>query len=200
MSRLLFDDKLKGTLQILSTNIIEYVLNLYLNYEEDIIKLKKLYEYKFNIKPHIKRNKSMIVGINYIQVDYSLIYKYDYYDNGNRKEQRKYKNSLAANLKIVKQQYGCQRNWYKNGLLKAEYYKSNNHRGGTGICKKWNRDGNIQTEIELINGYIEGIFKFYTVKDVLKYEIDFSKMKTYEFLKYRKDINFALKDMGISYI
>jgi antitoxin component YwqK of YwqJK toxin-antitoxin module len=47
-------------LQLLSNNIIEYVLNLYLDclaavaYEEDINKIKQLYYYKFSIKTHIK--------------------------------------------------------------------------------------------------------------------------------------------------
>jgi hypothetical protein len=44
-------------LNILSNNIIEYVLNLYLDYEKDIIKVKQLYLYKFDIKVHINQRK-----------------------------------------------------------------------------------------------------------------------------------------------
>jgi hypothetical protein len=39
-------------LDLLSNNIIKYVLNRYLSFHLDIIKLKQLYNFKFNLKQH----------------------------------------------------------------------------------------------------------------------------------------------------
>jgi hypothetical protein len=44
-------------LHLLSNNILKYVLNQYLDYKEDIIKLKQLYNIKFSIKVHITYKK-----------------------------------------------------------------------------------------------------------------------------------------------
>jgi antitoxin component YwqK of YwqJK toxin-antitoxin module len=41
-------------INLLTKNIVEFVLNEYLDYEEDILKLKQFLLFKFNIKKHIR--------------------------------------------------------------------------------------------------------------------------------------------------
>jgi hypothetical protein len=89
-----------GTLCILNRNIIEYVLNLYLDYEEDIIKVKLLYNKtvgEFNIKPHLKQKKFYGSNGNLkmlnIYLDYNLIKKYEWYGNKEQFIIENYKNN-----------------------------------------------------------------------------------------------------------
>jgi hypothetical protein len=97
------------TLSNLSNNIIEYVLgfrrkaNLYLDYQGDIMKIKQLYSYKFNIKPHLHiqiaegcdffadgndMHKNLFIDSHYIKGDsfytdrevrFTTVYKYGMY-------------------------------------------------------------------------------------------------------------------------
>jgi hypothetical protein len=48
-------------MDILNNNIIEYVLNEYLDYDEDILKLKQLFNFNFNIKKHLYIEKSYYI-------------------------------------------------------------------------------------------------------------------------------------------
>jgi antitoxin component YwqK of YwqJK toxin-antitoxin module len=186
-------------LNILNNNIIEYVLNGYLNYEEDIIKLKKLYEslqYKFNIKAHlIKIPLQLITNFRTIIIDDSLVYRYEYWPYKNAKDRKikhlnKYKNS---------QQYGRQKEWYKNGILKSIYYKSNDHQGGTGICKQYFNNGNIHTEIELKDGFPNGMCKIYKLNGEIKFEHDLKNCPYGFIMQYwKKQVNCAIKNMNIN--
>jgi hypothetical protein len=82
-------------LNIINNNVIEYVLNLYLDYEEDIIKLKQLYNFRFNIKKHFIYKNDYSWG-NYCKMLYlnnDLIKTKSYYSNGNIETLRNYKNN-----------------------------------------------------------------------------------------------------------
>lgn len=65
-------------LQLLNKNIMEYILNPYLDYLNDINKLKQLFEHKLNIKPHFKientfYNKTEFMKYKIINLDNKLI-------------------------------------------------------------------------------------------------------------------------------
>jgi antitoxin component YwqK of YwqJK toxin-antitoxin module len=70
---------------------VEYILNSYLDYEEDIMKLKQLYKYKFNIKAHITYIQKSLEKC--ILLDKNLIRKKEYYSTGNLFTESNYKNN-----------------------------------------------------------------------------------------------------------
>lgn len=81
-------------LQLLNTNIIEYVLNLYLNYEYDIHNLKQLYNYKFNIKSHLKIEIYYDSGykMKYTFIDNIISRNITWHQNGQLSFKQSYKN------------------------------------------------------------------------------------------------------------
>lgn len=70
----------------LSNNIVEYVLNYFLDYENEISILKQIYNYNFSIKSHIiyhYNNKDICQIL--IFLDNELIKTKEYYENENGK-------------------------------------------------------------------------------------------------------------------
>jgi antitoxin component YwqK of YwqJK toxin-antitoxin module len=134
-------------LHLLSDNILQYVLNQYLDLEEDISKLKQmtstawLYNIKFNIKTHINciRNYQFKNSNAYkIYFDNKLIRIKLYYLDWKPMLEERYKNGILV---------GMQREWYKNGQL----MRINNYVYGlkVGIQKYYGIDGTLIREIEI---------------------------------------------------
>jgi hypothetical protein len=99
-------------LSILNNNIIEYILNPYLDYLNDIVNLKKLYKYNFNMKPHITSN------YHHLLLDLKLIRDYGYYDDN----QLSYKRNLRKNEYNRLVLHGISIFWWPNRKIKRKDY------------------------------------------------------------------------------
>jgi antitoxin component YwqK of YwqJK toxin-antitoxin module len=154
-------------MDILHKNLIEYILNPYLDYKEDILKLKQLYEYKFDIGQHLEyRKHPLIKNISFTYLDNrkikqisldknrnkngEYVYVNDfcylkrfYYDNGQKSSESNLKNKL---------QHGKQITWYSNGQM---WYECNYKNGQLhGIYKEWSENGKLIKEGNYKNGKI----------------------------------------------
>jgi antitoxin component YwqK of YwqJK toxin-antitoxin module len=113
-------------LPILNNNIIEYVLNEYLDYEEDISKLKQLFLYKFNIKKHLSYKiillyELIITKSKYVYLNDRLLKIINYYDNRQKHSICNYKNERKN---------GIYKTWNKNGKLShTSVYKNGEKHG-----------------------------------------------------------------------
>jgi antitoxin component YwqK of YwqJK toxin-antitoxin module len=151
-------------LNILNNNIIEYVLNEYLDYNTDIMKLKQLYNYKFNIKNHIACDIIYYFDSNYkfsnniysklIYLDKNIIRDRKYFDLKIKK--------LRSNIPLKNDEiHGTYKEWYENGIKKYECDYINNEVNG--IHKKWYQNGVIEYEYNYINSELSGLAKEYDI-------------------------------------
>jgi antitoxin component YwqK of YwqJK toxin-antitoxin module len=108
-------------LSLLNNNIIEYVLNLYLDYQEDITKIKQLYKYKFNFFKHFgilkeyHNNGKLKRFLAYLD-NKKIKYK-EWYINGIKLLERNFKNEKFNGLIKV---------WdIDNNLIIENLYKDN---------------------------------------------------------------------------
>jgi antitoxin component YwqK of YwqJK toxin-antitoxin module len=141
-------------LHLLSNNIIEYVLNAYLDYEEDIEKIKQLYEYKFNIRKHIYIGIDLYPNNNIKRSniwldDYGIKDKW-YYPDG-----KLYYLSNTRHGQI----HGIQKTWNEEGtLIKEETYDYGRLEG---IRKEWYNNGNLACVKNYKNGKLSDIQQMY---------------------------------------
>jgi antitoxin component YwqK of YwqJK toxin-antitoxin module len=130
-------------LQLLNKNIIEYVLNLCLDYNKDILKMKQLYKYKFNIKTHIHYDK--LFYNNTTKLEFLLVY----FDNKKIKEKNWYLNRnisyIISYLRINNDTYRNEKSYYENnGNINTIYNTKNSI--SYGIRKKYFNNGNLEYE------------------------------------------------------
>ena len=118
-------------LNLLHSNIVEYILNPYLNYSNDISKLKRLFDHKFNIKPHLSYNIYNYKRSTY--VDEIKIKMEERYSHKQLKLKYNYKN---GNLD------GIQEEWYENGQPRCKLNYKDGKLNGTQI--KYNENGQIK--------------------------------------------------------
>jgi antitoxin component YwqK of YwqJK toxin-antitoxin module len=105
-------------LDILNTNIIEYILNLYLSYEEDIIKLRKLYDslqYEFSIKIHMIYKNINLEQKIFIDHKYRKYIKF--YSDRKTKCVERYFTNIGMN--------GLETLYYPNGQKQIQTYCEN---------------------------------------------------------------------------
>jgi antitoxin component YwqK of YwqJK toxin-antitoxin module len=108
-------------LSFLHKHIIQYVFNLYVDYQNDVPKLENIIKLKFDIKPHLKITKitSIIKSIHVYDtedilevttyLDDFMIKKEQYYSNAMKKEEVNYMNGKY---------HGQYVNWYEDGTVK----------------------------------------------------------------------------------
>jgi antitoxin component YwqK of YwqJK toxin-antitoxin module len=147
-------------MDILNNNIIEYVLNQYLDYDKDIIKLKKLYENKFSIKPHIRKDiKYYNFPHNSKQKEWLHVYTNDnhklylareYYSNGQIRKNIKYN---LNNLHLRNE-----KSYYMNGDKISEINFKDDLKHGK--CKFY-FNGKLNTVEYYTNDKINGTWKYY---------------------------------------
>jgi antitoxin component YwqK of YwqJK toxin-antitoxin module len=130
-----------GTLCILNNNIIQYVLNPYFDYFEDISKIKQLFissQYKFSLKPHTK--------IQIINKDYTTYFHFKLV------EMKKNQYRIYIDFKLYKKIL-----YYPNtGIIKSiNYYKNNKAHG---IQKYFYDNGNIERLVKFNEGQRHGTF------------------------------------------
>jgi antitoxin component YwqK of YwqJK toxin-antitoxin module len=102
-----------GTLCSLNNNIIEYILNSYLSYKEDILKIKKLYsQFRFKLKAHLSFKKAY-------QFNKEISYIIFYLDNSAIKQinYNKNKKVIEYNFKN-KKRHGIQKYFGRNGKIR----------------------------------------------------------------------------------
>jgi antitoxin component YwqK of YwqJK toxin-antitoxin module len=144
-------------MDILNTNIIRYILNPYLDYQEDILKLKQLYpslQNNFPIKPHIKFTTHQI----------SYIYKNTYLDNKKIRKRSYYIQNYFTNRQIHSinnyknnKLHGRTEQYYFNGQKELEFNYTMDKKEG--IQKKWEYNGDPKYEHYYKNGYKDDIQK-----------------------------------------
>jgi antitoxin component YwqK of YwqJK toxin-antitoxin module len=121
--------------QILNKNIIEYVLNLYLDYFADILKLKRLYNFKFDIEKHLFINNKH-KNTKYIYID-NKSWKDQNFNNQNQIQgetifiYNHIKNKFSYNHFVYKE-------WYKNGVLRIQCRIKDGKKYG--IMKTWHEN------------------------------------------------------------
>jgi antitoxin component YwqK of YwqJK toxin-antitoxin module len=112
-----------GTLCSLNNNIIDYILNPYLLYYTDVIKLKQLYLFKFSLKGHLKFKT---INKKYPNSKTKIIYfegikykKENFYENGQIECRKHYLNGKLHGPVIYYDQYGISiyEDEYENGKL-----------------------------------------------------------------------------------
>jgi antitoxin component YwqK of YwqJK toxin-antitoxin module len=185
-------------LQLLNKNIIEYVLNPYLNYNDDINKLKQLFDYKFNIKLHIHYEyycqKYKIICSNCIfdscenclkhvrstYINRKLNNNRTYYFNKQRFEIISYDlnyNVLKyfiywpnGNLKNYTYKNKFQKSFYESGKICGLVYY-NEHKIEA-VEKEWNENGDKIKEKYLIGSYRNGLIIKYYSKEKMKYRLE----------------------------
>jgi antitoxin component YwqK of YwqJK toxin-antitoxin module len=133
-------------MDILNSNITNYVLNQYLDYFEDILKLKQLYKNinsNFKSRLEIKKYKDKLHNkITSIYVDKMLYKKKEFYLNRKKKSIERFYRGIY---------HGYQLYWYKNGQLEYEnnfkygkrsgYQYHYNMSGDLRNKEFWNKDG-----------------------------------------------------------
>jgi antitoxin component YwqK of YwqJK toxin-antitoxin module len=121
-------------MDILNSNINNYILNYYLLYNY-IIKLKELYEIKFDIKPHIKiKNiyEYLCYNTKHILID-SKTYQIRYYTLDNKLRRiENYKNNKYN---------GISKEWYSKD--KINFIQNWKYGKRHGIFIKFKEDGNL---------------------------------------------------------
>jgi antitoxin component YwqK of YwqJK toxin-antitoxin module len=139
-------------LQFLNNNILKYILNSYLNYEEDVISLIKLFPIKFSLKLHLsteikyyKHTQKQIA----ILLDNKVIQERSYNNKKKIFRLNNYKNE---------EKHGIQKYWYDTGILYSEVYYENGKNHGTE--KLWYINGNLKQETNYMNGKKNGFFTF----------------------------------------
>jgi antitoxin component YwqK of YwqJK toxin-antitoxin module len=151
-------------MDILNNNIIEYILNLYLDYVDDVQKLKQLYNFKFNIKSHLTHYISFYGGKKKIKnkslyLDNKPIKIKKYFYNGNKSSLWKCTNLNDNSI------FEC---WYKNG---KNSYVANMQKGKYhGFFEEWNMMGYYRRKANYENGKLNGIQKYYTYDEKFIYE------------------------------
>ncbi len=106
----------------LSDDLLQYVLNLYLEYDQLEI-LDQCFNFKFDKNIHIRREKHKKIIKTYI--DNQLRKKESWYSNGYKKFEKNYKN-----LKYE----GIQYKWYNNGNKRSETNYKNGIQEGIDNC------------------------------------------------------------------
>jgi antitoxin component YwqK of YwqJK toxin-antitoxin module len=128
-------------MNILNNNILQYILNQYLDWEEDISKLHQIFNFKFHIKIHIIYDKVLhfTKKMGYrIYLDNKIIKFKLYFLNGNPDIEENYKNGKL---------HGIQKEWYKNGkLMKEQSYICETQKG---IQKYYKTNGTLSYMIDL---------------------------------------------------
>jgi antitoxin component YwqK of YwqJK toxin-antitoxin module len=116
----------------ISKVLTDNIVNAYLDYNEDITKLEKLTDFKFNKELHITEEKIINSVINQSEkktfLDGNLIKLERWYKNGNKSVELNYNNG-----KLEGKQYGWHTNGnkyteqnYKNGkLIESTAYRKN---------------------------------------------------------------------------
>jgi antitoxin component YwqK of YwqJK toxin-antitoxin module len=169
-------------MNLLNNNIIEYVLNEYLDYEEDISKLKQLFLYKFNIRKHLSYN--FYRTDCYTILDSKGIRRTDY-NKGNKICVIHYKNG---------QYHGNLKKWYPDGKLLFDWNYKNNKMHG--IQFDYHKNGKISHRYNVENDIEEGYHTEYYENGNKKSEGNYTKnMKNGIFLyfHYKGDLNYKQK-------
>jgi antitoxin component YwqK of YwqJK toxin-antitoxin module len=120
---ILFDNDLE-----LPFDLINYGIQGYLNYDEEVLKLEKLFNKKLDINQHIH-------------------YEEEYWDKDKTKIKQKTTYFDGKKIKTEK--------WYENGTkLSDENYKNGIL---DGLQRIWHKNGNIEAELNLKNGLQDGL-------------------------------------------
>lgn len=143
--------KSNTTLHLLSTNILQYVLNEYLNWNTDIRKIHKVTKIKFNIKPHIITRYNYYTEniVKWIQVYIdNQIFSLNHFDiGGNKIYKKEYRfNKVINEQRFVGNDVKISENHLKNGKLYGKSYA-------------WNING----EIIRISNFYNDMFHGYQV-------------------------------------
>jgi antitoxin component YwqK of YwqJK toxin-antitoxin module len=168
-------------LNLLHNNLIEYILNLYLDYEKDILKLKQLFpQYKFSIKPHLAYTKIFDKYGNGIKClldnkNKKLIFTYK---NGERKidnyKGNKFKRKILFNNGKLDTEidfkndffHGKRKQWYQNGTLWYEENYKNGEREGYRV--EYDQRGILIYDENYKNDLLHGIQLMYYDDENLK--------------------------------
>jgi hypothetical protein len=112
-------------MNLLHKNLVEYILNSYLNYSEDILKLKLLYQYDSNIKPHLYHkiilNFGQNIGFVWIKKTYLDEIKLEeryFYEEDYKNENNKMNGLLD---KLYENEYNIIKYRYEHNNIKYEY-------------------------------------------------------------------------------
>jgi antitoxin component YwqK of YwqJK toxin-antitoxin module len=149
----------------LPVDIVNYGLQGYLNYDEDVSKLEEIYNKKLDIKQHLTyqedfwdKDKTKIESkttfLDGKRIKYELWFR-----NGNKNFEDHYKNNMLNG--IVKE-------WYENGSISSEEHYKNGK--WDGVRRKWNPEGYLKEEENYKNDYLDGIKKLYYEDGKLRYE------------------------------
>jgi antitoxin component YwqK of YwqJK toxin-antitoxin module len=147
-------------MNLLHKNLIEYVLNPYLDYLKDIQKLRKIFQYNFNIKQHLKREiEDCLEDGNVISLllDNNKLIEKAFYETKEKLYEVKFKDNKEY-----------QKWWYKNGNLQHVFTLKNGEYEH--LIKNYRHNGDLLFEHNYENGKKHGTCKTYMTNNRLSHE------------------------------
>jgi antitoxin component YwqK of YwqJK toxin-antitoxin module len=174
-------------LSLLNNNIIDYILNPYLDYRTDIQYIKQLFKYKFLLKLHLtyeiykENGRHEIETVLYNQ----FIIREGYYSNGNLSWK-----SFHNLFEYGGAQDGNTYSWYENGKMKS--VKTFKNGKLEGFEKYFYRNGNLMYKYHYKNSKLDGLQREYYKSGQLFKEIYIEDGKLITIKEYYR--NGELKD------
>jgi antitoxin component YwqK of YwqJK toxin-antitoxin module len=133
-------------------DILQYVLNLYIDHRKDIHIIQKFTnKFMFDLKPFINVNTlyesdGSVIKVEFIWID-DMQYKYiSYYENGNKKNEWFYENGVINGTKKI---------WYKSGKIKCQINYVNGKKRG--LYLQFNEKGKVIKRKNYINEYVAAV-------------------------------------------
>ena len=149
-------------INILPYDILQHVLNPYLDYNEEVPLVQELLENRIelNITPHLKTNETYendILTQRETFLDEKLIKIEEWYKNGNLKSVENYKNNLLDGIGTI---------YYKNG---TDVWYSTNYKNGLeeGKQYKYYSNGIVAYKSNYKNGVEDGVQYTYDINGTL---------------------------------
>jgi antitoxin component YwqK of YwqJK toxin-antitoxin module len=153
-------------MDILNNNILQFILNSYLDYEEDILKIQQVYpslQYNFSLKSHLKTTISFSQTIKTIYLDKKKKREIVYFDENDFFGKKLHSmNNYNSNNQLHGKQY------FNNGQgYNIFNYKNGKHEG---IQAQYYINGNLEYRLNYKNGKKEGEQKGWYESGKINYE------------------------------